>query len=139
MTEKKLITFTSYDRWRCTQESVEKYANRNPMKCKERNWAFILHFSVIDICVVHSDFDIRRQTTVVKVLLSQPGTNRWSFTKVSDREGNEKRVRSYNCCGTNFALYDVSKKRDVHRIGLAVVRRYCQRFVPPVCFRKLVL
>ena len=48
--EKKLVTF-SYDRWHCTQANLEKYANQNPIKFRERNWGLILHFSVVDICM----------------------------------------------------------------------------------------
>ena len=50
----KIITF-SYDRWRCIQTNLEKYANSSPIKCKERNWALILYFSIITFAWVNSD------------------------------------------------------------------------------------
>ena len=57
--KKKLVTF-SYDRWRCTQANLGKYANRNhKMQGEKLKFSFFISLLLIFVWV-HSDVDIGR-------------------------------------------------------------------------------
>ena len=121
--KKRTVTF-SYNRWHCTQANLGKYANQSPITCREKNWVFILYFSVIDICL---DMML---ILVDKALLVK-------FYYLSQESGAEALQRFQTESGpitpagliSTYTMFWRSKK--FAGSALQVVRHDCQRFVPP--------